>query len=203
MQSCVRCEVFVGFKNLKVYFQLQSVLISLIICQQESSHSPSCLLTSLMIVIWTGLSSSVCLWSAQEESGCHFMNPIMAGCCFMSDSQPPPLIGDNGAMEWEKIQGGGENENENKHNRIKRNVVQESYTLGSYSHHTSLVQIRLAAEINISVLPAKGADIEAVCQSIISPVNRMASEVRNTLGRSVREYLIWAWCESDLQLTQV
>ncbi len=75
-------------------------------------------------------------------------------------------------MECEEIQeGGGENANENKHDRIKRNVGQESYKLGSYAYHASLVNIRLAAGTNISVLSAKGADKEAVCQSIISPVN--------------------------------
>lgn len=71
-QSLVGCAVFVGFKNLKVYFQLQSVTISLIL-NWSYLYMPvrvipfsSCLLTSLMIVIWTRPSSSV--WKSQAAT---------------------------------------------------------------------------------------------------------------------------------------
>lgn len=69
----------------------------------------------------------------------------------------------------------------------RKNVGQESYKFGSYSH-ASLVHIWLAAGINISVLSAKEADKEAVRQSVISSVNSMEAEVRDALERSITEH---------------
>lgn len=70
-----------------------------------------------------------------------------------------------------------------------KDAGQKSYKLGFSSHHTSLFNTRLAAWVNICVLSAKGADKEAACQSVISPVSSMPSEVRNTLERRVIEHI--------------
>lgn len=72
---------------------------------------------------------------------------------------------------------------------MEKNVGQQSYKLGSYSYHISLVNIRLAAGINISVLSAKGADKEPVCQSVTSPVMLLTGEVRDTLRGRVTEHI--------------
>lgn len=67
-----------------------------------------------------------------------------------------------------------------KHNGIKKYVGQERYKLGSSSHHTSLVNTRLAAGINILFCQPKGR--QRGCESsVISPVNSMTSEVRDTV----------------------
>lgn len=81
-------------------------------------------------------------------------------------------------------EGEGKNENQNKHNRMKKNVGQQSYKVGSYLCHTSLVNIRLADGIIITILSAKGAEKEGAFQSIISPV-----KVRDPLGGRVMEHI--------------
>ncbi len=151
--------------------------------------TPVTLLLHRLIVIWAGLSTVDAVDLLKKSQAATWYEPCnvrllficLTASCGPWDNGAALLFRYNtinnmsfpmdqkGSQRWDKkkILERRRKQNENKCNRTKKNVGQESYKLGSYSHYTSLVNIKLAAGINISVLPAKGADKEAVCQSLI------------------------------------
>lgn len=60
-------------------------------------------------------------------------------------------------------------------------VGQKKCQLGSWSHCASSVNVRWQLRKNICVLSAKGADKEAVSQSLISFVSSVAADVRDAV----------------------